>query len=902
MASLHPLEPMFAPRSIAVVGASDRPGSVGQTLIDNLLAGGYAGELYAVNDKRLTVGSMRCYASVGQIGRPVDLVLIAVPAPSVAGVLEDSGRAGARAAVVISAGFAECGSAGAMRQAELLRIARKHRIRMLGPNCVGVLRPSKGVQAFFGRTPARAGRLALVSQSGALCTAILDWADAHELGFSAVVSIGTAADVGFGDMLDYFAIDPETDAILLYVEGVDHARRFMSGLRAAARMKPVIVLKAGRQREAGHAAATHSGALVGDDVVFASALRRAGAVRVTTLDELFAAAGILARGYRTQGDRLAIVSNAGGLGVMAADRVAERGAQLAALADTTRQGLDAALPEHWSHANPVDLIGDAAPDRYAHALDLVLADPGVDAGLVLLSPQAMTDPSEVAKCVIAAAKRTHKPLLACFMGGASVRVARALLDHGGIPQFQSPEAAVDAFAELVCYLRNQRLLREVPGALSDHRAPDIAGAQAVIDVALREGRTLLSLAESKSLLEAFHIPTTRCEQARSADEACAAAERIGLPVVMKIDARAITHKSDVGGVRVGLASLDAVRRAFEDMTARVAAARPDAQIAGVTLEPMHGKHFGRELLAGIARDQVFGPVISFGMGGTLVELIADRSVALPPLNRTIARALIDRTRAGRWLGEFRGMPAADSCAVENVLWRLSELACELPQVRELDINPLVADEHGAVAIDARVVLDRECTKGAARFYSHVAIEPYPAHLTRTIDVAGEPPLTVRAIRPEDAEVERSFVHDLSFESRYMRFHCGLTELTPLMLVRFTQIDYDREMALVAVREVDGREQIVGVSRYVTEPDGESCEFALVVADAWQGHGVGGSLMRALIARAREKGLRRMYGEVLAENRKMLDLARALGFGVARHPEDSALRRVTLALNAGAVDA
>jgi acetyltransferase len=893
---------MFSPRSIAVVGASDRPGSVGQTLITNLLAGGYAGDLYAVNDKRLTVDSLRCYSSVGQIGRPVDLVVIAVPAPSVAGVLEDCGRAGVRAAVVISAGFAECGGEGMMRQAELLRIARKHRIRMLGPNCVGILRPSKGMQAFFGRTPARAGRLALVSQSGALCTSILDWAAAHELGFSAVVSIGTAADVGFGDLLDYLAVDSETDAILVYVEGIDHARRFMSGLRAAARMKPVIVLKTGRHREAGQAATTHSGALIGDDAVFASALRRAGAVRVTTLEELFAAAGILSRGCRTQGDRLAIVSNAGGLGVMAADRVAEHGVQFARLSDATRQALDATLPEHWSHANPVDLIGDATPERYVHALDLVLADPGVDAGLVLLSPQAMTDPSEVAKCAIDAAKRTHKPVLACFMGGAAVREARALLDHGGVPQFPSPESAVDAFAQLVGFARSQRLLREVPGPLSDHRAPDIPGAQAVIGAALREGRTTLSLAESKALLAAFHIPITRCEPARSADEACAAAERIGLPVAMKIDARAVTHKSDVGGVRVGLTSLDAVSRAFEEMTARVAAARPDAQIKGVTLEPMHGKRFGRELLAGIARDRVFGPVISFGTGGTLVELIADRSVALPPLNRTIARAMIDRTRAARWLGEFRGMPAADGCAVENVLWRLSELACELPQVRELDINPLIADEHGVVAVDARVVLDPEYAQDGASFYPHVAIEPYPAYLTRTVDVAGEGPLTVRPIRPEDAEIERTFVHDLSFDSRYMRFHTGLAELTPAMLVRFTQIDYDREMAFVAVREVDGREELVGVSRYVTDVDGESCEFALTVADAWQGLGVGSALMQALIARAREKGLRRMYGEVLSQNRKMLDLARALGFGIARHAGDSTLCTVTLALSAWAVDA
>lgn len=888
----QPIECLFAPRSIAVVGASDRAGSVGQVVLHNLRTGGFAGRLYAVNDKRDTVQGLPSVPSVRDLAPPIDLALIAVPAARVATVIEDCGRAGVRTALVLSAGFAECGPEGAARQAELIRVARANRVRLIGPNCVGVVRPSANLHAFFGHTFARSGRLALVSQSGALCTAILDWAAAQEIGFSTVASIGAAADVGFGELLDYLALDTETDAILVYAEGIDHARAFMSGLRAAARMKPVIVLKAGRHAEARLAAASHTGALIGDDAVFDAALRRAGALRVSTLEELFSTAELLASGARTRGDRLAIVTNAGGLGVMAADRVAECNVALAKLGAETLAALDAALPAHWSHGNPIDLIGDAPPERYARALDAVLRDPGVDGALVLLSPQAMTQPDEVARYLIAKRAAAGKPVLACFTGGASVHSAQAMLAHAGVPELPSPEAAVDAFAHLANFQRNQQLLLQVPATAADGPPPDLDAARAVIAAARRERRSVLSLPESKALLAAFRVPVTACEIAQSADAAVAAAVRVGMPVAMKVHSPDITHKSDAGGVVVGLGSEQAVREAFAAITTRVAAREPNARILGVTVEPMHGKRSGRELLAGIASDPAFGPVIAFGAGGTLVELIADRCIALPPLNAEIARSMIDRTRVRRLLGTFRGMPEVDLTAIECVLLRLSELACELPDVSEVDINPLIADENGVVAVDARVVL-RE--PQAAPRYAHVAIEPYPAQLTRELDIAGER-LTVRPIRPSDAAIERAFVHDLSFDSRYMRFHCGLVELSPAMLVRLTQIDYSREMAFIALRERAGREQAVGIARYVADNAAESCEFALTVADDLQGHGVGTALMRLLIEYARGKGLSRMFGYVLSENCKMLEVARALGFGVAPYDGDATLRVVTLQLN------
>jgi acetyltransferase len=890
----HPLDRLFSPRSIVVVGGSDRPGSVGQVVLQNLREGGYAGELSVVNPKHRSVGGLVCRKSVRALPHAVDLALIAVPAAAVAEVIADCGAVGIGVAIVMSAGFGEQGEEGQQRQARLLEVAARAGVRLVGPNCLGLLRPSAALHAFFGLTRPRSGRLALVSQSGAVCTAILDWAEERQIGFSAVLSLGAAADIGFGEALDYLALDAETDAVLLHIEGVDHPRRFMSGLRAAARMKPVIALKTGRMPEGSRAAKSHTGALVGDDAVFESALHRAGAVRAATLDQLFSAAALLARGQRAHGGRLAVVTNAGGLGVMAADRAAERGLSLATLGEHTLRELDAALPAHWSHGNPIDLIGDAPPERYAKALTPVLSDPAVDGVLVLLSPQAMTDPIAVAAAVADARAGSAKPVLACFMGGRLVRDAKALLSRREVPELPTPEAAVDAFADLASFERNQRLLLEVPGALTDRRPPDLLAARTLVERVLREGRSVMSLSEAKQLLAAFHVAVTPSVLARSPEEAWSAVQRLSAPVAMKIDSPDITHKSDVGGVRLGLSTQAAVRDAFYEMTVEASKRRPGAAIRGVTIEPMHGKRTGRELLAGIAWDRAFGPTIVFGAGGTLVELMADRSLALPPLNRLIARDMIEHTRVRRLLGDFRGMPSVDVDAIETVLLRLSEIACELPEVQELDINPLIADASGVLAADARVVV-RAVTRTADR-HAHVAIAPYPGQLTRVLQL-GEHHLTLRPIRPEDARMEQTFVRDLSSEARYFRFHRGLSQLTPLMLVRFTQLDYEREMAFVAVVERDGSELAVGVSRYVQDPDGQSCEFALVVADAWQGQGVGSALMDALADRARSMGIRRMHGEVLAANAKMLELVRDLGFDLKRHADDATLVTATLALDA-----
>ncbi|MFI5306013.1 MAG: GNAT family N-acetyltransferase [Polyangiales bacterium] len=889
----NPLDSVLQPRSIAVVGASDREGSVGGVLLRNLREAGFPGELFAVNDKRKRVQGMRSHQSVLALGRSLDLALVAVPAAGVPQVIRDCGQAGVKAVVLLSAGFAEQGAAGASLQAEVLEIARSHGVRVLGPNCLGVLRPSAKLRAIFGKTPTRAGRLALVSQSGAVCTAILDWAEAREIGFSAVLSLGGAADVGFGEVLDYLALDAETDAILLYLEGVDHPRRFMSGLRVAARMKPVIALKAGRKPAGARAAATHSGALVGDDAVFASALRRAGAVRAESFEQLFSAAEMLASGRRATGNRLGIVTNAGGLGVMAADRAADLDLPLAALRPDTLAVLDAALPPQWSHANPVDLVGDAPPERYARAMAAVLDDPEVDGVITLLSPQAMTDPTAAASAVIAASQRSDKPVLSCFSGGAQVVEAQTLFAKHRLPHLPTPEHAIEAFADLWSFEHNQRLLLQVPGPLADPRPPDVEAARSVVLAALGEGREQLRLDEAKAVLRAFHVEVTASLPARSADEAAAAAERLGLPVAMKIDSDDLSHKSDVGGVRLGIDTLDGVRTAFTQMLAEARQRAPAAKLRGVTLEPMLAKRFGRELIVGVTRDPALGPAIGFGAGGTLVELIADHAVALPPLNRLLARDLLERTRVRTLLGPFRGMPAADLDALENVLLRVSDLVCELPEVHELDINPLIADEHGAVAVDARVRL-RTQAAGLER-YAHMAIEPFPAHLACTQRLVDGSQVTLRPIRPEDAQIEQSFVRELSSESRYFRFHQGLVELTPRMLARFTQIDYDREMAFVAVSTRDGGEHEIGVARYVSNPDGESCEFALVVADAWQHKGLGSSLMAALIDVARAKGLSRMEGEVLTENTKMLGLMRELGFSVRPDPHDATLRVVELAL-------
>jgi acetyltransferase len=889
----HYFAPLFEPAAVAIVGASERKGSIGSVLIENMLAAGYRGQLCAVNPKHRAVRGVPCFPTIGEVPRRVDLAVIATPAPTVPGIIEQCGAAGVRAAVVISAGFSESGPAGATLERALLENARRHRLRVLGPNCLGILRPAIGLNATFARGGARPGSLGLISQSGAVCTAMLDWAAAHEVGFSCVVSLGGSTDVDFGELVDYLVNDPQTAHILLYIEGVRDARRFMSALRAAARVKPVILMKVGRHPAGSRAAVSHTGALVGADDVFEAAVRRSGVVRVHTIGQLVAAAQALSSNVRPRGDRLVVITNGGGPGVMAADRAGDLNIPLAELSSTTVEALKQTLPSNWSHGNPIDLIGDADAERYRGALAACLADPGVDGVLVMLAPQAMTAPMEVARAVIECAKTSDKPLLTCWMGEEQVAKARHLLAAHGIPTFRTPDPAIEMFAHVSAFYRNQRMLLQTPGPLSHHAEPDVAGARLVIDAALAEHRTVLSEMESKAVLAAFHVPIVKAVRVHSANEAMLIAQETGFPVVMKIDSPDITHKSDVGGVRLNIASAQAAQDAYREITEGLKRLRPDARLSGVIVEPMVERPNGRELMVGVVHDPIFGPAITFGTGGTAVEVHADRAVALPPLNGMLIEELIRGTRASRLLGAFRQMPAANRDALELALLRVSEMVCELPAIREMDINPLLADESGAIALDARIVVGLPRT--ALPRYGHMAIHPYPAHLVSEWTASNGKRITVRPIRPEDAEIERQFVKQLSPEAKYFRFMHTVRELTPQMLVPFTQIDYDREMALIAVATKDGHEEEVGVTRYITNPDGSSCEFAIVVGDEWQKQGLGRHLMTQLIEIARSKGLATMGSDILAANQPMLALAASLGFAIGEVPGEAGLRRATLAL-------
>lgn len=890
----HYLMPLFEPASVAIIGASERAGAIGTVLVTNMRAAQYRGALFAVNPKHGSVQGVPCFPAIGQVPQRVDLAVIATPPETVPQLMVECGLAGVRAAVIITAGFAETGVAGARLERAVMDNARRYGVRVIGPNCLGIMRPDIGLNATFARGNALPGALALVSQSGAVCTAMVDWARPNKVGFSSVVSMGGSRDVDFGEIIDYLVNDPRTEHILMYIEGVRDARRFFSSLCAAARVKPVILMKVGRHPVGSRAAVSHTGAIVGADDVFDAAVRRAGVVRVTTIGQLVAAAQALSARVRPRGDRLVIITNGGGPGVMAADCAADLGLPLAELSDATLQVLHGALPANWSHGNPVDLIGDADASRYRAAVTACLDDSNVDGALVVLTPQAMTEPSAVAEAVIAVARGHSKPVLACWMGEAGVAAGRKKFADAGIPVFRTPDPAVGMFAHLSAFYRNQQTLLQVPGPLAMHTPPDVAAARAIIDAALAEKRSVLNEIEAKALLAAFGMPVAKTLAASGADEAVKLAGELGYPVVLKINSPDITHKTDVGGVSLNLRDAQAVLAACQQIVSDAARLRPQARITGVMVEPMVVRPNGRELMIGVIRDPVFGPAIAFGAGGVTVEVHKDRAVALPPLNAYLAAELIRGTRVSKLLGKFRKMPPVDFAALESVLLRVSEMVCELPWIEELDINPLLLDENGAVIVDARVVV-RDYTPVHGR-YGHMAIHPYPTELVTTWQpVAGET-VTLRPIRPEDAAIEQAFVRSLSPESRRFRFMDTLRELTPRMLARFTQIDYDREMALIATVGRDGAEVELGVCRYITNPDGASCEFAIVIADEQQGRGLGRRMMTQLIAVARMRGLQTMIGHVMGSNRGMLNLCQSLGFVLADNAEDPAVKRVTLALN------
>lgn len=890
----HYLTPLFQPNCVAVIGASETAGSVGALVFKNLLDAPFKGQLYGINLRHDKVFGQRVYHRLSQLPEgDIDLAVIATSAQTLPGLMQECGERGVKTVLVLSRDFVAVDQRNRALLDQAVDIARQHGMRILGPNLLGMMQTANGLIAANYQGGVGRGNLALVSQSSSIASAILDWAEAHGIGFSTVVSLGAAADVNFGEVLDYLSQDGATRSILLYLEEVGDARSFISALRVAARQKPVVAMKVGREGAA-RVTRTHSDRLIGRDDAFDAALRRTGVLRVQTMTQLTIAARLLSANHRTRGRRLAVISNGYGAGHMAIDRAHDLGVELPKLTEATVAKLDAALPALGSHDNPVDLLGDAPPERFVAAAEACMLDPNVDAVLVVFTPQAGTGHLETAERLITLRRRIDKLLLFVWLGDKTTVESRALLEREHMAYFVSPEQAVDAFASLAAWSYVQELNLQTPGPLASRSEPDIQRARQVVNGALAAGRTLLTTCESLTVLDAFHIPHPPTVPAKTAEQAVAAAARIGLPVALKIDADNVIHKTDIDGVALNLISLEQVAEATEAMLAAARSKLPTGAVHGVVVQKMHGKHFGRELMVGVARDKVFGPIIAFGAGGVSVEVFGDVAVTLPPLNDLLANSLIRRTRIAKALGEFRNRPAVDMEAVRQVLLRVSEMVCELPEVVELDLNPVVADEHGAVAVDVSIIVAPLPAK--FRRYDHMPIYPYPAHLVTHRRMKDGRHCTLRPIRPEDADELQRFVREeMSDESRFNRFLSALKQLPPSLLVRFTQLDYAREMALMVVVDDQDGETATGVARYTANPDATSCEFAISIGDRWQGHGLGQLLMEALFHAAQDAGMSTIEGEVLGTNTPMLGLMHKLGFVVRAHPDDPMLRWVVKAL-------
>ena len=873
------LEVFFKPRSVAVVGATAKEGSVGRAVLWNLISSPFDGTVYPVNPKRNSVLGIRAYPSIKAIPDPVDLAVLITPAESIPEMIEECAEIGVSGAVIISAGFRETGAHGVELERRVLATARQANMRLIGPNCLGVMCPISGLNATFAPTIARPGSVALISQSGAICTALLDWSLKEQVGFSAFLSIGSMLDVGWGSLIDYLGNDPHTHSIVIYMESVGDARSFLSAAREVALTKPILVIKAGRTESAAKAAASHTGTLAGSDAVLDAAFRRVGVLRINELDDVFHMTEVLAHQPRPSGPRLSIVTNAGGPGVLATDMLIGLGEQMATLSDATVAALNKVLPPHWSHNNPIDIIGDAGPERYEAAVKIAAQDPNADGLLVIMTPQAMSDPVEIAQKLIPFAKLPGKPILASWMGGDRAAEGEAILNKAGIPTFSFPDNAVRAFHYLWRYSYNLNALYETPTlAESDKNAA--FQAKALISEAQKQGRTLLTEFESKQLLHGYSIPTVPTRLANSGDEAAKLAAEIGFPVVLKLNSLTLTHKTDVGGVKLNLRDADAVQRAFAEIAASVAEKAGAQHFQGVTVQPMIQMDGSYELIVGSSIDAQFGPVLLFGLGGQLVEVFKDRALALPPLNTTLARRFMEQTQIFKALQGVRGRKPVDLNRLERLLVRFSQLVLDLPMVQEIDINPLLVSSEGLLALDARVVLFPESTDLAT--IPKPTIRAYPSNYVEPVTLKDGTSLTIRPIRPEDEPAVVRFHGTLSDESVYRRFFSQMkleSRIRHERLTRVCFIDYDREMALVAEKPKTSTQpaEIIGIGRLVKSPLKSEGEVAALVTDAFQRKGVGRELVSRLIRFGREEKLESLMASVLTDNPAMKKLLEGQGF-------------------------
>ena len=885
---------IFRPNTVAAIGASDKKNSVGYALMRNLTKGGFKGKIYPVNKNHRKVQGQKAYRFVKELPEKVDVAIIATPARTIPSIMKACGQAGIQGAVIISAGLNEADEKGKAIFKEIIAIARQYNIRMIGPNCLGIINPSWGLNASFASKMPLPGKIALISQSGAICTSILDWSITQNVGFSHFVSVGAMADIDFADLIDYFGSDSETSCILIYMESLKNTRRFMSAARAFARYKPIIVLKAGKSTEGARAATSHTGALAGNDLVFDAAFKRAGILRVDRIAQLFHLAKAISMQRVPFGKRLAIVTNAGGPGVLATDYLINHGGELAKLSEEQILQLNEYLPTYWSHNNPIDILGDATAATYRQTLECIIKDTNVDGILTILTPQSMTDPKAIAEVLVAINEQTNKTMLASWMGEEQVGEGRDILEKGKVPDYRYPESAVSVFLNMAMYAQNIKLLYETPPMISKEIHPNKEAAAAFIRSIQAQGRSQLREFESKQLLSYYGIPVAPHKVASTVEEAISSAEEIGYPVVLKVVSPQITHKSDAGGIILNIQSAAEMASAYEQLLKNIAASSIHLRVQGVLVEKMINKKY--ELLIGAHKDAIFGPVIVFGRGGTETELYRDINMGLPPLNRVLAKHIIEGTKVHQLISSFRNMPPVNQEELELLLVQFAYLVMDFPQIANIDINPFLMDEHGGIAVDAHIELDNDAlpTQG----YKHLSIPPYPKAYTKTISLKNGQVATLRSIRPEDEPLEMELFNCLSEQSLYQRFFRFITKPSHSMLSRLTNIDYDREIAIVAEVEEAGKRKLVGVVRLVGDAWQERAEYAIIIADAWQKLGLGNQMTNFILDIAKKRQLKTIYADVLTFNTSMIRMFEKRGFELKA--EDHEVRYVELDLEKWAV--
>ncbi len=870
------MEKIFNPKSIALFGASNDEKSIGYAVMKNAVGSGYDGVVYPINPKRKSVFGIRAYDSLSGTGDEIDLAIIATPAMTVPEIVEKCGQYGVGGIVIISAGFLEAGEAGKTMVNRIKELGRKYKMRIIGPNCLGFIRPKIKLNVSFSKKMPLPGNIALISQSGALCTAILDWSLNEKVGFSHFISIGSMIDVGFGDLIDYLDKDPSTSSIIIYMESLTNAKHFLSAARSYSRNKPIFVLKAGKSAQGAKVALSHTGTFTGSAIAFEAAFKRAGIVSVETIDQLFNGAMALSKTHRPNGKRLAIITNAGGPGVLATDLLIRLGGELAVLTDEMKTALDELLSPMWSHQNPIDLLGDATRVEYGMATEICLKSNEVDGVLVILTPQSMTDPVSIAEEIVAVSKKYRKTVLASWMGSAEIERGSDILENGGIPTFLVPEKAVTTFLHMVRYSTNLKLLQETPADIPSHFSPDTAGNKKLIASVVEQDRYVLDEVEAKQFLSNYEIPVTKHRLVHTAAEAGKVAAEIGFPVVMKIVSPDVLHKTDTGGVRLNITSVAQVKRVFRDILSSAKLHFPEARIHGVLVESMVSKKY--ELIIGAEKDPIFGPVIVFGMGGVAVNVFKDVQVGLPPLNMALSLRMIENTKIYQLLKGYRGMNGVDINSIQFLLYKFSYLIMDFPEIKEIDINPFTVDKKSGVVLDVKIILDEAVIKaGDVPPYSHLVITPYPSQYSYNFKMKDGTDVLIRPIRPEDEPLEREMFSNFSKQTQYFRFFGYIRDVTHEMLVRYTQIDYDREMALMAEVEEDGRKKMAGVVRIVNDIGNESTEFAIVVADPWHNRGLGGKMTSLILHIAKEKGLKEVYAVVLKANTTMVQMFKNRGF-------------------------